>query len=403
MKRIKVQVLITISSIVLALSACAQFVGDQTTESTPEYTSSDVQAPETPKESDVEESVLPSSTPMVKESTPEPTKEPEPAPTQEPVQEATQEPSLESASIPQISESTFSLSDIAPYTEKPYTVVNDNIPYFSDADLSTESYEFYSELDELGRCGVAYASIGLDIMPTEERGEIGSIKPSGWHTVKYNEYIDGNYLYNRCHLIGYQLSGENANEKNLITGTRYLNVQGMLPFENMVADYVQETENHVLYRVTPIFEDDNLVASGVLMEAESVEDSGEDILFCVYVYNVQPNIVIDYATGESWVDPNLQTPTPTPTATPAPTPEPTIAPTPEPTPQPTEAPTEEPIVSQEEEPQGTDYILNTNTKKFHYPYCRSVKQMKDKNKQGYIGNRDDIISMGYEPCKNCNP
>lgn len=166
-------------------------------------------------------------------------------------------------------------------------------------EYTTESFETYSELDALGRCGVAYANISKDLMPTEERGEIGMIKPSGWHTVKYPEVIEDLFLYNRCHLIGYQLSGENANEKNLITGTRYLNVEGMLPFENKVAAYVRKTGNHVLYRVTPVFEGDNLVAEGVLMEAFSVEDAGKGVEFCVFAYNIQPGIEIDYATGES--------------------------------------------------------------------------------------------------------
>lgn len=197
---------------------------------------------------------------------------------------------------------TVNLCEIPAYTGKAYTIVNDNIPFFSDSEMSTTSYESYSELDSLGRCGVCVASIGQDIMPTEERGEIGSVKPTGWHTVKYAGIIDGNYLYNRCHLIGFQLAGENANTKNLITGTRNLNVEGMLPFENMVADYVKETGNHVMYRVTPMFEGDNLVANGVLMEAKSVEDSGKGILFNVFCYNVQPGITIDYATGESVED-----------------------------------------------------------------------------------------------------
>lgn len=194
--------------------------------------------------------------------------------------------------------SYVSLEDISEYNGKPYVYINNNIPFFSEADLTTTSYEKYSKLDNLGRCGAAIASIGKDIMPTEERGSIGSVKPSGWHTVRY-QGIDGNYLYNRCHLIGYQLSGENANEKNLITGTRYLNVGGMLPFENMVAEYVEETNNHVIYRVTPIFEGDNLLASGVLIEAKSVEDNGKGIQFNVYCYNVQPGIGINYKTGES--------------------------------------------------------------------------------------------------------
>jgi DNA-entry nuclease len=193
---------------------------------------------------------------------------------------------------------TYSLDSIPDYSVSPYVTVNDNQPYFSDTDLTTTSFETYSELDGLGRCGVAYVSVSTDTMPTKERGSIGQIKPTGWHTVKY-DCVDGKYLYNRCHLIGYQLTAENANKKNLITGTRYLNVDGMLPFENMVADYIKETDNHVLYRVTPIFDGDNLVASGVLMEAESVEDKGEGICFCVFCYNVQPDVAIDYATGES--------------------------------------------------------------------------------------------------------
>lgn len=193
---------------------------------------------------------------------------------------------------------TFSIGAVSDYTGSPYTIINNNEPFFTDDELITESYEFYSELDDLKRCGYTMACIGQDIMPTEERGNIGSIKPAGWQTVKY-DCVDGKYLYNRCHLIGFQLAGENANELNLITGTRYLNVEGMLPFENMVADYIKETGNHVIYRVTPVYEGDNLVASGVLMEAQSVEDDGEGILFNVYCYNVQPGVIIDYATGTS--------------------------------------------------------------------------------------------------------
>lgn len=195
-------------------------------------------------------------------------------------------------------QTSISLEDIPEYSGEPYVVINGNNPGFTESDFKTASFEKYSDLDELGRCQVAYANIGKDLMPTEERGSISEVKPSGWENKKYDT-VDGKYLYNRCHLIGFQLTGENANKKNLITGTRYLNVTGMLPFENQVADYIKETGNHVLYRVTPIFEDDNLVASGVLMEAESVEDKGEEICFCVYVYNVQPGVTIDYATGDS--------------------------------------------------------------------------------------------------------
>ena len=194
---------------------------------------------------------------------------------------------------------SFDLTTIPEYDGvNPYVVLKDNKPAFDEKYFSSEAFEEYSELDYLNRCGPAFANIGIETMPTEERGEIGQVKPSGWQTVKYDN-VDGKYLYNRCHLIGYQLTAENANEKNLITGTRYMNVQGMLPFENMIADYIDETENHILYRVTPIFEGENLVASGVQIEAKSVEDNGEGICFNVYVYNVQPGITIDYSNGDS--------------------------------------------------------------------------------------------------------
>lgn len=197
--------------------------------------------------------------------------------------------------------SYVSLDAIPAYDGKAYVAVNNNEPFFMDSDMTTTAFENYSDLDSLGRCGVAYANICKDIMPTEERGKIGMIKPSGWHTVKY-DVIKDRYLYNRCHLVGYQLAGENANPKNLITGTRYLNVEGMLPFENLVADYVNNTGNHVLYRVTPMFSGSNLVANGVLIEAKSVEDNGGGILFNVYCYNVQPGVGINYENGDSWLD-----------------------------------------------------------------------------------------------------
>lgn len=197
--------------------------------------------------------------------------------------------------------SYVSLDAIPAYDGKAYVAVNNNEPFFTDSDMTTTAFENYSDLDSLGRCSVAYANICKDIMPTEERGKIGMIKPSGWHTVKY-DVIKDRYLYNRCHLIGYQLAGENANPKNLITGTRYLNVEGMLPFENLVADYVNNTGNHVLYRVTPMFSSSNLVANGVLIEAKSVEDNGGGILFNVYCYNVQPGVGINYENGDSWLD-----------------------------------------------------------------------------------------------------
>ena len=262
---------------------------------------------------------------------------------------------------------TVSLSDLPAYSGEPYVVVNDNQPDFPEEDYTTDSFESYSPLDELGRCGTAYANIGIDLMPTEERGSIGQVKPSGWHTVKY-DCVDGKYLYNRCHLIGYQLTAENANEENLITGTRYLNVDGMLPFENLVADYITETENHVLYRVTPIFQEDDLVASGVLMEAESVEDGGEGVCYCVYVYNVQPGVTIDYATGESWLE--------------------------------DEGPAESKSAGVTEE---MEYILNTNSKKFHLPDCSGVASMNPNNREDYTGDRQTLIDQGYEPCGICKP
>lgn len=198
----------------------------------------------------------------------------------------------------------LTLENIPKYSGNPYVELNGNVPYFTEDDYSYESYEYYGELDYLGRCTEALALVGKDIMPTEERGKIGQVKPSGWQIAKY-DWIDGKYLYNRCHLIGFQLTGENANEKNLITGTRYLNVDGMLPFENMVAEYVKDTNNHVLYRVTPIFNENNLLADGVVMEALSMEDNGEGICFNVYCYNVQPGVSIDYSTGKSKANDHL--------------------------------------------------------------------------------------------------
>lgn len=189
--------------------------------------------------------------------------------------------------------------ELPPYDGKPYSVINNNIPFFTET--TTECFEEYPELDSLGRCGAAYACVGIDTMPTEERESISQVKPSGWHNNPY-DFVDGGYVYNRCHLIGFQLTGENANERNLVTGTRYMNVQGMLPFENEVADYIASTGNHVMYRVTPIFEGNNLVCSGVLMEAYSVEDDGSGVQFCVYCFNVQPGVVIDYSTGENYED-----------------------------------------------------------------------------------------------------
>lgn len=289
--------------------------------------------------------------------------------------------------------SAFSLREIPAYSGTPYTEVNGNQPYFTEEELTTQSFETYSELDSLGRCGMAYANVGQDLMSTEPRGEIGAVKPSGWHLVKYDN-VDGKYLYNRCHLIAYMLAAENANPQNLITGTRYLNVQGMLPFETKVCDYVKNTGNHVLYRVTPIFDGDNLLADGVLMEAYSVEDAGEGICFCVFAYNVQPGIGIDYATGDNWAESSG-----TYQSTEASVAEETPAPQPE-----TDTAVQiTPESSAPQETQQTTYVLNTNTMKFHYPTCSSVDDMKEKNKQIYTGSRDEVINMGYVPCKRCNP
>ncbi|MCC8028976.1 MAG: DNA/RNA non-specific endonuclease [Lachnospiraceae bacterium] len=294
----------------------------------------------------------------------------------------------------------ITLETIPEYSGSPYVAINGNVPFFTEDELTTEAFESYSELDSLGRCGVAFANICREIMPTEPRGSIGSVKPVGWHTVKY-EIVDGNYLYNRCHLIAYELAGENANEKNLITGTRYLNVEGMLPFENMVADYVEETGSHVLYRVTPMFEGDNLVADGALMEAMSVEDDGAGILFCVYCYNVQPGIAIDYATGDSWeTGEGADAQTGSQNSGTSQTDADQSA-----TDQTSSSASGQAGVSADEsgEAEIHTYILNTNTKKFHYPDCSSVSKMKDENKKEFTGTRDEAISQGYDPCGNCRP
>lgn len=318
------------------------------------------------------------------------------------------------------------LAEIPPYSGSPFAVIGDNIPEFGIEVDTDVSFEYYSELDSLGRCGPAFANIGQDLMPEEERGEIGSVRPSGWHTIKYDCIAD-RYLYNRCHLIAFQLAGENANERNLITGTRYMNVTGMLPFEEEVGNYVRETGNHVLYRVTPLFEGENLVATGVRMEAWSLEDEGSGVCFDVFVYNCQPDIVIDYATGDSY---EVVTETPIPEITAASTPEITDTPTPivtqvptamiteEPTPVITETPTPviteaptsvitenpTPVITETPSTGGSaDYIANTNTGKFHYPWCSSVDQMAEHNKWYFNGSRDELISLGYVPCKRCNP
>lgn len=281
----------------------------------------------------------------------------------------------EPAPSPQIATNLGQVS-ISQFQEtEPYVVLNENQPEFTPEDLTTDPFETYSSLDALGRCGVAYANICQEIMPTEPRGEIGQVKPSGWHTVKY-DWVDGKYLYNRCHLIGYQLAGENANEKNLITGTRFMNTQGMLPFENQVAEYVKDTGNHVLYRVTPVYEGSDLVAWGVQMEAYSVEDEGAGVCFNVLCFNAQPGVTIDYATGESWASGE-------------------------------EAGTTEEQPSTTTSTQTGDtltaYVLNTNSQKFHTPDCSGAANISPQNRQEVTANRQTLIDQGYTPCGICKP
>lgn len=329
--------------------------------------------------------------------------------TQEQTVTEEQEKSLPSTENATTIEETFDFAAVPAYDGKAYVAVNDNIPFFTEEELSSASYETYGELDPLGRCTVCVASVGQDLMPAEERGNIGMVKPTGWHTVKY-DFVDGKYLYNRCHLIGYQLTGENANEKNLITGTRYLNIEGMLPFENMVADYVKETDQHVMYRVTPVFEGDNLLAAGVLMEGKSVEDNGEGVLFCVFAYNVQPGVSIDYATGESFADGTIVNDT----SVQEETQQPADNVQQEETQQPADnnvqqKETQQPAdtnVTQQETSQSAEtqtYVLNTNTHKFHKPGCYSVEKIKPENYAEFTGTREEAIAYGYDPCKNCNP
>ena len=264
-----------------------------------------------------------------------------------------------------------SVEGIPDYSGEAYVSLNGNMPEFTDDEKVTASYEYYSELDSLGRCGYTIACVGTDIMPTEDRESISSVKPSGWINKKYDKSIvDGGYLYNRCHLIGFQLTGENANKQNLITGTRYLNIEGMLPFENMVADYVKETGNHVMYRVTPIFVGNNLLASGVKVEGWSVEDDGDGICFNVFAYNVQPGIVIDYATGNNALSADG--------------------------------------LPETDETDGAikvdyDYVLNKGNKKIHTPTCHYAESMKAENRVEYSGSIDDLLADGYTKCKTCDP
>lgn len=344
----------------------------------------------------------------------------------------------------------ITISNLPAYSGEAYVELNNNVPSFKKSDLTKKAFEKYSDLDEQGRCGVAYANVCKETMPTEERGAIGMVKPSGWQTVKYDN-VDGKYLYNRCHLIGYQLTGENANEQNLITGTRYMNVEGMLPFENMVADYVEDTDNHVLYRVTPIFMDDNLLASGVQMEAYSVEDKGKGICFNVYCYNVQSGITIDYSDGSSKLSDGTiasislnyskysltvgQTKTLVATVSPESAKSgvtwyssnskvATVSSTGKVTAKKAgtvtitaktsnglkatckvtvKGKTDTTVTNSNSSSGKCTYVLNTNTKKFHLSNCSSVDDMKDKNKKEVSCSREEIIKDGYKPCKHCNP
>ena len=281
---------------------------------------------------------------------------------------------------------------IPEYSDKASIVLNDNIPSFDTDELTTVSFENYGRLDWLGRCTTAEACIGKDLMPMEARGSIGSVKPSGWNQNKYPGLVDSEppYLYNRCHMIGYQLTGENANEKNLITGTRYMNVDGMLPYENMVASYVQRTGNHVMYRVTPIFFGNNLLCDGVQMEALSVEDNGKGVRFNVFCYNVQPGVIINYADGSNYADENYVVSSKTQD----------FKITSDSVKHNIERGTSS---SNSNVEQTATYIANKNTKKFHYPSCGSVSSMSEKNKWYYEGSRDELIDKGYVPCKRCNP
>lgn len=296
----------------------------------------------------------------------------------EPATEPSSEPATEPATEPSSEEATtepgasIDLSDIPAYSGNAYIALNGNVPTFGADEVVTESYEFYGELDALGRCTEVMACCGKDLMPTTDRGSISSVKPTGWVQAVY-PCVNGGNLYNRCHLIGWQITGEDANERNLITGTRYFN-EAMIPFENMIADYIKETDNHVMYRVTPVFEGDNLVASGAVMEAWSVEDGGEGVSFCVYLYNVQPEVVINYATGESYLEADGGSTTP------------------------------------EEETTAPDdgllhLVLNTSSKRVHKPDCSGVAQMAEKNKKEFTGTQEELdalLAQGYKLCGTCH-
>ena len=291
----------------------------------------------------------------------------------------------------------FDLDMVPAYSGNAYADINGDIPFFTEDELTAEPFQEYWPLDEFGRCTGAFACIGPELLPTEVRGNQSAATPAGWHSVKYDG-IDGGYLYNRCHLIGYQLTGQTVNEKNLITGTRYMNLEGMLPFENSVRMYVEGTGNHVLYRVRPYYRGGNLLSEGVLMEAKSIEDPL--VQFCAFCYNVQPGIEIDYATGFSAASKEEESDEIMPIVS---------DPDSEESESVTRSAEDESItdeneeVASEEEPAEITYIMNTNTKRFHKPYCSSVKDMKDKNKRETTLSREEIIRQGYTPCKRCNP
>jgi len=292
-----------------------------------------------------------------------------------------------------------SIENLPKFNGMAYVSVNNNRPQFTEAEITTNSFEMYSALDYLGRCGTAFACIGKDIMPTEERGEIGMIKPTGWHTVKY-EVVDGNYLYNRCHLLGFQLTGENANEKNLITGTRFMNIEGMLPFENMVSDYVRETGNHVMYRVTPIFRGVNLLCDGVQMEGYSVEDDGEGICFNVFAYNAQPQVEINYLTGESALISSML-PTGEHFGDVSYSSEITTNENYEINSN-TQSFDNSSVTSEDLQPEkNIKYIINTNSKKIHLDSCIHAKRMKEENRKEHTGAIDNLLNDGYTTCQIC--
>lgn len=324
--------------------------------------------------------------------TPDGPQEPQSAPAEDTNQQETE---AVGENRPVTDDGVLSYRDVPAFEGNPYVYVNDGEPTFTDEQRAAEpGHEHYGELDELGRCTAAFAVVGSETQPTEKRGSIGEVRPSGWQMAKY-DFVEGKYLFNRCHLLGYQLTGENANERNLITGTRYLNVQGMLPFENAVADYVDATGNHVLMAVMPVFEGSELVARGVHMMAESVEDGGEGVAFNVFCYNVQPGVVIDYGTGESMLEEDA---TPLPDVSGAESAPDTAS----------EGAgageaSEKGATGSAEGKGTTEYVLNTNSKKFHLPSCSSVDQMSPKNREDVEDTRENLIAKGYDPCKRCNP